>query len=195
MPGRGIRHSREGPALPLGLVWEVLKWLRQPVRRGSRVPYLLSARWASGANFLGAVGGLGRGGHVWHLVHGSQAGWTSLCRGQQALSLLQETVVWAPHALPAGCHCCFFPISLCCSRKHHVCLWSVPVCLNLSLHSRWRLLLQFLYPDEVFLYWTPIFCIHFRISLTFMMKKFSLGNVYICMILEPPDNGDFISVY
>lgn len=110
MPRR-MRHSRVGrPSLPLGLVWEVLEWLRQPLRTGSRVTYLLSARWASGANILGAVGRLGGGGHGWHLVHGSQAGWTSLCRGWQALSLLQETV-WSgllvqegssrsPHWLP-----------------------------------------------------------------------------------------------
>lgn len=106
-----------------------------------------------------------------------------------------DCVVWAPHALPAGCHCSAFPISLCCSSKHHVYLWSVPVCLNLSLHSRWRLLLQFSTLMRRSYIGPHFFCIHFRISLSFMMKKFSMGNVYICMILETPDNSDFISVY
>lgn len=53
------------------------------MRRGSRVPYLLSACWASGINFLGAVGGLGRGGHDWHRVHGSQAGWRACAEGSR----------------------------------------------------------------------------------------------------------------
>lgn len=208
MPRRGIRHSRverPSPALRTGVG---SSGVAQAASKEGKQGHLL-AQWMLGfrANFLGAGGGLGRGGHDWHLVRGSQAGWTSLCRGQQALSLLQEAV-WSglllqedsscrktPHALPAGCHCCSFPIFLCCSNKHHVYLWSVPACLHLSFvpdggcFCSFSILMRRSYIGPHF------FCIHFRISLSFMMKKFSIGNVYISMILETPDNSDFISVY